>query len=103
MLFHKFATELFEWVAPYNGSSDGIGLLATKEILKTLNKLTARYNIMVGNYDIFAASIMTMCNVWVKTSDRPYTEHQKDDFIRRAALIAKRNQEPVELDFDFFG
>ena len=102
-MYTKFAIELFERVAPYAGAPSGIGLAATKDVLKMLSRLVAKYNISVGNYDLFAASIMTMSNNWAKTSDRPYTDHQKSDFIRRAARIAKRSQEQVELDFDIFG
>ena len=102
MLFHKFATELFEWVAPYSGSPDGIGLMARKEIMNTLHALIVKHNIQIGSYAVFTTSIISLCNVWVRTSNRPYTDNQKTDFIQRAARIVKRNQEPIESDFDFF-
>lgn len=101
-MYTKFAAELFEWVAPYAGASSGIGLAATKDVLKVLSRLVAKHNISVGNYDLFAAAVMTMSNNWAKTSDRPYTDHQKSDFIRRAARIAKRSQGPIDLEFDIF-
>ena len=78
----KFALELFDWIAPYNGSESGIGLVAINQIASETVELISKHQIVVKDEQQLVNTVLAYCNMWSKTSSDPFTDAQKQAFVK---------------------
>ena len=79
--YTQYAEQVFEWVAPYCGSSDGLGLMSTQQIKSIVE---SKFSEIVGHSlsDESVKIVLLYCNGWVKHSSRPFTLIERELFIK---------------------